>query len=375
MKKFFVLLALVMVLTPAVIAAEKLDFVILAIRHGDRAPFSNMKNAPYKWEYGFEQLTPAGMREEYNSGKLLRKRYVDEMKFLKPTYQNFSIYAITDPVNRTVQSGQCLLMGLYPPKTGPLLGKKAVNAFAAPGLAPKTNNSPALPYRFQSIPIMTTTEESHLLMIPYLDYLKVLKDHVYPTDAWKNKTKEVESNFANWSKISGDKIDTLEKAVGFGGQLNCAIANNKTLPKGITLEEAEKVVDLTSWGLCAQFKNEVVSYISGVYLLNTMIENIKDAISGKKPYKMVFYSGHDITLLPLMALLGAPLDETPAYAAHMELEVYKTDDAKHIIKLRYNGKNVKSTLMGDKDSFTLEDLSKHVDGLNKKYKAYEKETK
>ena len=375
MKKFFVLLGLLAILSPAAIAAEKLEFVILVIRHGDRAPFSNMKNAPYKWKYGLEQLTPAGMREEYNSGKLLRKRYIDEMKFLKPSYENLSIYALTDPVNRTVQSAQSLLMGLYPPKTGPLLGKKAVNAYAAPELEPKTNDGPALPYRFQSIPIITTTEDSHLIMIPYLNYLKVLKDHVYPTDAWQSKTKEVESNFVNWSKISGDKIDNLEAAVGFGGQLNCVIANNKQLPKGITLEEAEKVVDLTSWGLCAQFKNEVVSYISGAYLLNTMMENIKDAISKKKPYKMVFYSGHDITLLPIMALLGAPLDETPEYAAHMELELYKIDDAIHTIKLRYNGEYVKLPIMNGEESCTLEALSKHVDELNKKYKAYEKETK
>ena len=90
---------------------------------------------------------------------------------------------------------------------------------------------------------------------------------------------------------------------------------------------------------------------------------------------MVFYSGHDITLLPIMALLGAPLDETPAYAAHMELELYKIANAKHIIKLRYNGEYVKSTIMNGEYSFTLEALIKHVDELNKKYKAYEKETK
>jgi hypothetical protein len=57
------------------------------------------------------------------------------------------------------------------------------------------------------------------------------------------------------------------------------------------------------------------------------------------------------------------------------LYTHGTVVTKHIIKLRYNGEYVKSTIMNGEYSFTLEALIKHVDELNKKYKAYEKETK
>lgn len=336
-----------------VFAGDQLVFATLITRHGDRTPFTNIKNANYKWKTGLEQLTPIGMNEEYMLGKKLRKRYVDNLKLLKPNYVDDSIYTVSSDYNRTIESAECLLIGLYPPKTGPKLA----------------NGKNALPYGIQPIPVRTVSKNSHLIMMPYLQYLAILKKYVYPSKVWVDKNNEYQPEFKKWTEILGNKITTLANVLSVGDVLIVAKHHNKPLPKGLSEASAQKLINLTSWGLAAQFKSEKVSYLMGGELFNRIANNIKDAAAGKFKYKLVYYSGHDITLLPIMSLLGAPLEKSPGYAANIEYELYKTDNSSYIIKIRYDGKYVKLPIMDGKNYCTLETFMNHVKALNEKYKS------
>lgn len=67
------------------------------------------------------QLTPTGKRQLQRFGQLLRKEYIDDLKFLSPKYNPDEIEAFTTQTNRTFLSIESLLYGLYPPGTGPRL--------------------------------------------------------------------------------------------------------------------------------------------------------------------------------------------------------------------------------------------------------------
>lgn len=58
---------------------------------------------------------------EYLLGSSLRKKYVDELKFLSPSYNSTEIYVYSDYVTRTLKSASYLMYGFYPPGTGPIL--------------------------------------------------------------------------------------------------------------------------------------------------------------------------------------------------------------------------------------------------------------
>jgi len=350
-QKVFFLTGLFMILSTMVFAADQLVFVTLITRHGDRSPFTNIKNANYKWKTPLEQLTPIGMKEEYMLGKKLRKRYVNNLKLLKPNYVDDSIYAVSSDYNRTIESAECLLTGLYPPRTGPKL----------------ENGKNALPYGIQPIPVRTVSKTSHLIMMPYLQYVAILKEYIYPSKVWQAKDKEYQPEFKEWTKILGNKITTLANILGVGDVLIVAEHHNKPLPKGLSKENAKKIIDLTSWGLATQFKSEKVSYLMGGELFNRIADNIKDAAAEKSKYKLVYYSGHDITILPIMSLLGVPLKNSPGYAANIEYELYKTDASAYIIKIRYNGNYVKLPIMDGKNQCTLEAFMKYVKEVNAKY--------
>ena len=351
MRKVLFAFGVLMIFSSMVIAEEKLVFVTLITRHGDRTPFTNIENAKYKWNTGYSQLTPIGMNEEYEVGQKLRKRYIDEFKLLKPSYIDDSIYTVSSDANRTILSAECLLLGLYPPGTGPKLA----------------NGRPALPNLIQPIPVRSVPATSKLIMVPYLQYLKILSDNIYQTKIWTDKEKQLEPKFKEWTKILGNKILNLADVISIGDVLIVAKHHNLPLPEGLSEDNAQQIIDLTSWGLTTQFKSQKVAYLCGAELLNLIAKNLKDASTEKAKYKMTYYSGHDITLLPLMSLLGAPLTEASTYASHIQLELYKKGENSYTVKLRYNGKAVKMPMMKDNDSCTLESFIKYVNELNNKY--------
>ena len=341
-----------MLLSPLSYAGGKLIFVSMITRHGDRAPFANIDNANYKWRTPLSELTPIGMNQEYNLGKLLRARYVDKMQLLSKHYKDLSIAVTSSHTNRTVVSAQSMLMGLYPPSTGPILA----------------NGQPALPDAFQPIPIMVLPEDSKLITFPYPQYLKVLENNVYNTKWWKNKNKELQPEFKRWTSILGNKITGLDDVLTVGDVLIVAKAHNKPLPKGLTQKDADQIIHLTEWGLSHIFDSQKVSYILGGQLTNKMLQDLNDAASSKSKYKMTYYSGHDLTLLAVMGTLGVPLQQASGYASNLQLELYKDTDT-YTVKLRYDGKYVKLPIMDDNDSCTLQAFTKYMTSINKKYKS------
>jgi acid phosphatase len=257
---------------------------------------------------------------------------------------------LSSHTNRTVVSAQSLLMGLYPAGTGPVL----------------QNNEPAIQGRFQPIPIMTLTEDSKLIGFPYEYYLSVLKKYIYNSPSWLQKTKEIEPNFEKWHKILGNKISSLADIITVGDVLIVAKAHGKPLPTGLSQADADKIIELTDWGLAQQFKSQKVAYTLNGELTNKIVQDLNDAVSGKSKYKMTYYSGHDLTLLGIMGTLGVPLNEAPGYASHIEFELYK-DDKNYTVKIRYAGKYVKLPIMNNDKTCSLTALNDYMKSINNKH--------
>ncbi|KAK6049928.1 hypothetical protein COOONC_12567 [Cooperia oncophora] len=63
-------------------------------RHGDRSPTKTFKTDPFQeanWTFGgggFGQLSPRGMKQHLDLGRLIRKTYIDEMKFISKRYSS-----------------------------------------------------------------------------------------------------------------------------------------------------------------------------------------------------------------------------------------------------------------------------------------------
>ncbi|HBM17585.1 MAG TPA: acid phosphatase [Lentisphaeria bacterium] len=355
MKKFISLLVAVVLLTfPLFLfSADELVFSVLITRHGDRVPFAKTKNLDYNWGSFVSELTPIGMNQEYNLGSVLRQKYVEKDKLLKPNYEANSILTYSSNTNRTIMSAQCILLGLYPPGTGPTVGD---------------SDSAALPDRIQVIPVRTLPDSSTMILMPYPEYLKLLEKYVYSTQKWKDAEKETQPKMKKWSAAVDYNIKSLGDVLTVGDILICAKSHNLPYPAGLSDKDAQEIIELTNYKLAHQFHIPELSYLMGGQLLNTIEANIDDFINARQPYKIVYYSGHDITILPIMTLLGSPLNTAPGYASHISIELWKDDSSKHYIKVDYNNKYVKLPVMNSSDTCSYEDFKKLVDSVNEKYK-------
>ena len=353
MKKIiFISLIVSFILPISLLSADELVFVALITRHGDRAPFAKTEYMNYNWGSSVSELTPIGMNQEYNLGSELREKYIDKTKLLDSSYTANSILTYSSNTNRTIMSAQCLLMGLYPPGTGPTIGQ---------------SENPALPDRIQVIPIRTTPDSSTLILTPYPLYLKILGKYVYNSKDWKDTEIKIQPEMKRWSDAVGYDIKSLGDVLTVGDILICAKSHNLAYPVSLSSNDANEIIELTDSKLASQFAVPEVSYLMGGQLLNAIISNIDDYISHKQPYKLVYYSGHDITIMPVMALLGKPLGSSPKYASNFMIELWKNNNSKYSIKIIYNNNYVKLPIMGDSDSCSYDDLKKLADSLNKKY--------
>jgi hypothetical protein len=346
MKKSLALLVLP-ILAVNVYAQSQLVSMVLITRHGDRAPFMNIKNDHYRWGTAMEQLTPIGMHQEYMLGKKLRKKYVGKGKLLPARYQAKSIYTVSSDTSRTIESAQSLLMGLYPAGVGPAL----------------SNGQPALPHLFQPIPIRTLAASDTMILTPFPQYKALLQKYIFNSPAWLKKQAEYQNKFSKWSHILGNPINHLEQVVSLGDTLIVARSHHFPRPKNLSKQDEQQMLALTSWGIAEQFKNKAVAYDMGDKLLKTIVTDLQNSITHKKPYKMYYYSGHDITLLPLMSLIGAPLAQAPGYASHMIFALYRNDNNHYFIKVLYNGNSVKMPIMNAKATLPFIQFQKYVAAL------------
>ncbi|GMR32643.1 hypothetical protein PMAYCL1PPCAC_02838 [Pristionchus mayeri] len=109
---------LLLPLLPLIAAEQKLRFVQIWFRHGERTPtnYLSFPNDPPidmdKLPSNKGELTQKGINQEYTLGQMLREEYGD---FLGE-YSSDKIVAHAGEDNRTIVSGQAMLAGLLPPK-------------------------------------------------------------------------------------------------------------------------------------------------------------------------------------------------------------------------------------------------------------------
>lgn len=82
-------------------------------RHGARAPLRPELTEGFQVNSGM--LTSSGMRQHYLIGRFLRKKYIEDMEFLSPQYNEDEVHVSSTHVPRTIQSARSHMIGLYPP--------------------------------------------------------------------------------------------------------------------------------------------------------------------------------------------------------------------------------------------------------------------
>ncbi len=350
--RVFLALTVFWLLSISLIAETKLINASVIFRHGDRTPTKPIPACSYDWMQGFGELTPEGMHQEYISGTELRKRYVNDYKLLPEDFETKTLYVRSTDFNRTLQSAESLLYGLYLPGTGPLLKSKTA----------------ALPYKYQPIPIHAFARQNDILLLKGMKgadkkkMKEILSKYVYSSDEWLNKQKSLEKYFPLWTKASGTKISSLLDAKSFAGNVYIRTLHNVSLPKGIDDKQKEILIGLALWIHAQQFKPIQAGILIAGDFLKNIVTTMNKCIANESQVKCYLYSAHDKNLLSVMSALGVPLDKNPGYASRIQFELYKEDNSCKV-KIFFNNENIKLPFADNNDFCTFSAFENYINSF------------
>ncbi|XP_006868200.1 PREDICTED: testicular acid phosphatase [Chrysochloris asiatica] len=300
--------SLLLLLLTGALAERPLLFVALVFRHGDRAPLASYPTDPHKeaaptlWPRGLGQLTREGVHQQLELGRFLRSRY---KTFLSPEYRREEVYIRSTDFDRTLESAQANLAGLFPE--------------AAPG-TPESNWRP--------IPVHTVpVTEDKLLRFPTRNcprYRELLQE--------ATQTAEYQAALEGWTDFltrlgnsTGLSLvgEPLRRAWKVLDTLICQQAHGLPLPSWASSDVLQTLTQISALDIGAHVgppRAAEKAQLAGGILLDAILANFSRVQHLGLPLKMVMYSAHDSTLLALQGALGLYDGHTPPYAACLGFE-------------------------------------------------------
>ncbi len=241
-------------------------------------------------------------------------------------YSPETMYVRSSDIDRTLISAECVLLGLYPPGTGPSVDGK-----------------PALPAAYQPIPIHTKPRaQDSLLVIDFNPKLSsTLDQYVHESAEWKEKNSKIQPQLKRWNDLTGMKMESLRAVAGLGDALYIYKLHNIPIPKGLTEADVKEITDETEWAFASSFKPHQVGDLVSHELLKVISDYFDGVTQGKGKLKYVLFSAHDTTISGLMSILRDPVAGRPPYSSDVNFALFKVG-SEYKVRITYNGKPVES---------------------------------
>lgn len=201
----------------------------------------------------------------------------------------------------------------------------------------------ALPGAYQVIPIHTIPIENDDLLVPGhnpQEFELIKKKYVTNRADWQKKNTELHSQFARWSQLTGFKVGDLNDLIHLADNLYIRQLKKLPLPKGITPEDAQVIIDAGQWAFATIYKPKEVGGLIGRQLLATIADYMRQVSQQKTNLKFVLFAGHDSTILSALSTLRAPSENTPRYASDLNFSMYALETGKYVVKVTLNGEAV-----------------------------------
>ncbi|XP_022921280.1 venom acid phosphatase Acph-1 [Onthophagus taurus] len=289
----------------------------ILFRHGERSPSKSYPLDPHKdysWPGGWNQLTNRGKLEMYDCGVNIRKNY---SLFLPKYYYPDDVSILSSYADRCQMSAQLFLAGLYPPMDDQIW------------------NSDLL---WQPIPLrsLPRSEDNKLALKKECPKYQQALKQAYVSPEIKNLNKKNKDLYKYLSENSGSEIENILKVETLYNILQIEQLNNLELPQWTKTVFPGKMKDLAAMSLAIFTQTDFMKKMHGGELVKEILLNIGNKINGTlSPNRKLFlYSGHDLTVVSLMRILGFNELIKPEFGASVIIEHHSIND-KDIIKIFY----------------------------------------
>lgn len=328
--------------------------VIQLARHGARTP-NSFEYLPNQYTEKSGELTALGAVQQYFLGQEIRKRYVEDLKFLSEKYNSSQVIIKSSWKNRTIRSAYAFTSGLYPQDEGTWLENPYADEFPLEHLLPLKSRQKTVTR--QDITRIKLNDEFAKAVVNIISVNNDLHFHAIKGENCPNAEKLVKG------VKKSNRNDDIEKHLKLTlypqlvSKVNKHIGFNLLDVEAMTLKAAKSVLDSyrcnTFHGLdhpdvdehtLKILKKSRYSYVYKLMLADDLVRSISSSrllgeflgyiqAADKKQSdapKYVFYSAHDTNLEILMSVFldESHIDEGEHYniipfASMMSFELHK----------------------------------------------------
>ncbi|EGR32672.1 hypothetical protein IMG5_074820 [Ichthyophthirius multifiliis] len=348
----------------------KLKMVQILFRHGIRYSLYSelMQNLENYQEQLLNdgQINSLGMRQMYYLGQILRKEYIEDQKFLSPQYIKEEMFIQSSNVNRTLQSAQSFMIGLYPLGTGvKLMENIPLESFLPTYQQVNQQN------QYQYIKQMDDNFASPSGIYPFSIHTQGDNDNILnpPCPLLKNKNRIIvnreEKKFNEEYKKYEKIVQKIAKSIKTNQKFNIqnitklydVILCQKYMGYDyeISQQEFDTIQYLKAYSkLLSTFKTENCKLIITPYL-QFLVQQFDSKIKNQNYHKFIVSSAHDSQILPLMVILNLinldcvyndfnhnkkSCEIIPSFSSNLIFELYQNEQDNYVIMVKYNGQYV-----------------------------------
>ena len=340
-----------LILTALLISSESnLKMVVNAHRHGIRNPSVIFPYLP-TWidPSAINELTSAGIRQEYLAGKYVRLLY---SSFIPDTYDPAKILIRSTNTNRTIQSAYCQSYGLFS-YSEQVHGTQTITSRppVINDLSEIENilgsNITANNFIPSVIKVATTTYDT--LLAPdwgVCEYYYKIQNQVYQTDEWNNLMTTFKNDYL---PIIADMFSFDKNIVGNDSYINlldsliCAHYNSYITLNSELIESFKNI-----YGLLTSTKyvgppsmNYTLAKIGSSNVLNDIVEKFDRKVRDPS-YELVYveYSFHDTNIMYILYTLKLiPFGAYIPFASNIFFEL-SAGGSDYNVKVIFNGEKL-----------------------------------
>jgi len=265
-------------------------------------------------------LLDEGFEQHIANGRHLREAYLGPGKLFNTLDLAAVIdktYFQSDNEERTVMSGQVLVSSMFN-KTGSLTVDWHTMDYKADQF---------LKIEPSQCPITTGFQRVAVKAQEYQDYNNSIDTVLL--------VEEMEEVFGSYAHLEGPLFDCLMTN----------LCSEKKLPPGATEDLTNRYTEWLEQTVSSQysFENGILPKTGLQKLVRRIKERINNATTQQSPVTFAVYSGHDNTIMPLLAALGVWDQKWASYASMVSIELYKetNETGNFFFRIIYNGKELR----------------------------------
>lgn len=340
---------------------DELICASVSVRHGARRmlypEFEDVVADP-SFRDSTGRLTNVGKHQLYLLGRELAYKYVQQSGLVGTEYKANEVVVRSSGYNRTIESAQAVLSGLYTAGLGPVLSPEQM-MYVAPPIAVKDLDAirkelreAAMPAYQRPVPVHTTNAVHDYIFSPHTECDTFKHEETKLKKDLPNFDDTYSALYANLSKELPTHKDTkwtIDKCYNLGDNVLSAIGNG--VPVALT---KETVVGLAKCSFNDTYNKFLVSPMKVKLLTHAILSDTMKYFaaavarhSGAPEIvgpNMAIFQVSDVHILALHKALGWEADEVVPFAGFLVLELHMITDKFGVssfeVRGYYNGKEM-----------------------------------